>query len=58
VLRTAQLGGHLVYQHGIGVEKGGAAEATPSASPEAGANGSPAATPSGSQATSATPTPQ
>ena len=50
VLRTAQLGGHLVYQHGIGVEKGAAAETTPSASPEAGASGSPAA--------SATTTPQ
>ena len=50
VLRAAQLGGHLVYQHGIGVEKGAAAEATPSASPEAGASASPAA--------SATPTAQ
>ena len=50
VLRAAQLGGHLVYQHGIGVGQGAAAEATPSASPEAGASGSPAA--------SATTTPQ
>jgi uncharacterized membrane protein len=33
VLRAAQLGGHLVYQHAIGVEKGAAAQATPSASP-------------------------
>ena len=46
VLRAAQLGGHLVYQHGIGVEKGAAAETTPSASPSA------------SEAPSATPTPQ
>jgi uncharacterized membrane protein len=50
VLRAAQLGGHLVYQHGIGVGQGAAAEATPSASPEAGGSGTPAA--------SATTTPQ
>jgi uncharacterized membrane protein len=50
VLRAAQLGGHLVYQHGIGVQNGPAAEASPAGSPEAsqGAN----------QAGSATPTPQ
>ena len=46
VLRAAQLGGHLVYQHGIGVQGAPAAQATPSASP----NGSPGA--------SATPTAQ
>ena len=46
VLRAAQLGGHLVYQHGIGVQSALAGQATPSASP----NGSPAA--------SATPTAQ
>jgi uncharacterized membrane protein len=50
VLRAAQLGGHLVYQHGIGVQNGPAAEASPSASPEA--------SPSASQAASATPTAQ
>jgi uncharacterized membrane protein len=50
VVRAAQLGGHLVYQHGIGVQTGAAAEATPSGSPEA--------TPSGSPAASATPTAQ
>jgi uncharacterized membrane protein len=50
VLRAAQLGGHLVYQHAIGVGQGAASETTPSASPEAGAGGSPAA--------SATTTPQ
>jgi len=43
VLRAAQLGGHLVYQHGIGVQQGAAAEATPSRSPEASPSGSPAA---------------
>jgi uncharacterized membrane protein len=46
VLRAAQLGGHLVYQRGIGVENGAGAETTPSASPGA------------SEASSATPTPQ
>ena len=40
VLRAAQLGGHLVYQRGIGTQSAAAAQATPSASP----NGSPAAT--------------
>lgn len=50
VLRAAQLGGHLVYQHGIGVQTGPAAEASPSASPEA--------SPGASQAASATPTAQ
>jgi uncharacterized membrane protein len=48
VLRAAQLGGHLVYQHGIGVQN--AAEATPSASPEA--------SPNAGQAASASPTAQ
>ena len=39
VLRAAQLGGHLVFQHGIAVQSASAVQATPSASP----NGSPAA---------------
>jgi uncharacterized membrane protein len=43
VLRAAQLGGHLVYQHGIGVQIGPAAEASPSAGTEA--NPSASATP-------------
>jgi uncharacterized membrane protein len=46
ILRAAQLGGHLVYQHGIGVQNASTAEASPSASPEA------------SAAASATPTAQ
>jgi uncharacterized membrane protein len=46
VLRAAQLGGHLVFQHGIGVEKGAGVETTPSGSPSA------------SESASATPTPQ
>ena len=50
VLRAAQLGGHLVYQHGIGVQNAPAAEASPAASPEA--------SPSASQAASPTPTAQ
>jgi uncharacterized membrane protein len=50
VLRAAQLGGHLVYQHGIGVQNVPAAEASPAASP--------GASPSASQAASATPTAQ
>jgi uncharacterized membrane protein len=50
IWRAAQLGGHLVYQHGIGVQNGPAAEASPAGSPETsqGAN----------QAASPTPTPQ
>jgi uncharacterized membrane protein len=36
VLRAAQLGGHLVYQHGIGVQGAAAAQATSSASPTGG----------------------
>jgi uncharacterized membrane protein len=44
VLRAAQLGAHLVYQHGIGVQGASAAQATPASSP----NGNPVA--------SATPT--
>ena len=43
VVRAAQLGAHLVYQHGIGVQQAAAAEATPSGSPEASPSGSPAA---------------
>jgi uncharacterized membrane protein len=54
VLRTAQLGGHLVFQHGIGVQNGPTAETSPSATPGSSAPG----TPSGSEAASATPTPQ
>ena len=50
VLRAAQLGGHLVFQHGIGVQNASGAEATPSASP--------AARPSASEAASATPAAQ
>jgi uncharacterized membrane protein len=45
VWRTAQLGGHLVFQHGIGLQNS-PAEATPTASPSA------------SEAPSATPTAQ
>ena len=45
VWRTAQLGGHLVFQHGIGVQNSPAQE-------------TPAASPSASEAPSATPTPQ
>jgi uncharacterized membrane protein len=44
VLRTAQLGGHLVFQHGIGVQP--ATQEAPGASPSPG------------EAPSATPTPQ
>jgi uncharacterized membrane protein len=46
VVRAAQLGGHLVFQHGIGVENNPAAATTPEASPTA------------SPAASATPSPQ
>ena len=45
VWRTAQLGGHLVFQHGIGVQNSPAQE-------------TPAASPSASEAPSATPTAQ
>lgn len=54
VLRAAQLGGHLVFQHGIGVSSVQAAQASPSPNP----NSTPAATPSVSEAASATPTAQ
>jgi uncharacterized membrane protein len=50
VVRTAQLGGHLVFQHGIGVETSTASQPAPS--------GSPAATPSASETASVTPSPQ
>jgi len=49
VWRTAQLGGHLVFQHGIGLQNS-PGQATPTASPSA--------TPSASEAVSATPTAQ
>ncbi|MBV8213298.1 MAG: hypothetical protein JOZ08_08750 [Verrucomicrobia bacterium] len=37
VLRAAQLGGHLVYQHGVGVQNVSGAQAAPSGSPAASA---------------------
>jgi uncharacterized membrane protein len=43
VLRAAQLGAHLVFQHGIGVETSAASQPTPSGSSEASPGGSPAA---------------
>jgi len=58
ILRAAQLGGHLVFQHGIAVQNVSGGQATPSASPAASPNSSPAASPSASATASATPTAQ